>query len=416
MPIAEYYDELETRQPEQRERALLAALPKQLAHAQRNSAAFAKILAGIDPREISSRKALSQLPVTRKTDLKDLQQAAPPFGGLNATPTGRLARIFVSPGPIHDPEGVQPDYWRTARALYASGFRAGEVIQNCFSYHFTPAGSMVECGARRLGCAVIPAGSGQTEMQVQAMASLRPAGYCGTPSFLKIIVEKALELGADISSVKKAGVGAEALPPSLRLWLRDHGIATVLQWYGTADVGHIAYESEAMEGMILDEEIIVELVRPGTGDPVPEGEVGEVVVTVLSPDYPLVRFGTGDMSAVLPGSSPCGRTNTRIRGWMGRADQTTKVKGMFVHPSQVAEVVKRHREIVKARLVVDNPGGQDRMTLHCEVREGAPPAHFAKAVADSLREVTKLRGEVAFHRPGDLANDGKVIEDAKKYD
>ena len=411
-----YYDTLETREPGERERALMAALPAQIGHAQKNAPAFARILDGIDPREIASRRALAQLPVTRKSDLMERQRASPPFGGLNATPPGRLGRIFISPGPIHDPEGAGPDYWRTARALFAAGFRAGDVIQNCFSYHFTPAASMVECGARQLGCAVIPAGTGQTDMQVQAMAALRPAGYAGTPSFLRIIIERAIELGADISSVDRAGVSAEALSPGLRRWLNDHGLKRALQWYGTADLGLIAYESEAMEGMILDEGIIVELVRPGTGDPVSDGEIGEIVVTVLGTDYPLVRFATGDLSAAMPGRSPCGRTNARIRGWMGRADQSTKVKGLFVHPSQVAEVIGRHSEILRARLVVDNAGGQDRMTLHCELREGALAALPAQVVAETLREVTKLRGEVQFHRPGELPNDGRVIEDAKKYD
>ncbi len=413
--MPEYYDSLETRDPVERERALLAALPKQLAHAKADAPAFARILAGVDPREITSRKALAQLPVTRKSDLKELQHAAPPFGGLAATAPGRLARLYLSPGPIFDPEGRGADWWRMARPMFAAGIRPGDVVQNCFSYHFTPAASMMDCGAQALGCAVIPAGTGQTEMQVQSMAELKPSAYVGTPSFLKIILEKAAETGADVSSVKRAVVGAEALPPSLRKWLHEHGIARVQQIYGSADLGNIAYESEALEGMIIDEAIIVEILRPGTGDPVAEGEVGEVVVTTLNADYPLIRFATGDLSAVLPGASPCGRTNMRIRGWMGRADQATKVKGMFVQPSQVAEVVKRHREILRARLVVDNPGGQDRMTLHCEVAEGTPAA-LAQAIADSLRDVTKLRGEATFRRPGELPNDGKVIEDAKKYD
>ena len=413
--MAEYYDALETRDPNERERALMAALPRQLEHAKRNAPAFGKILQGVDPREIVSRQALTRLPVTRKSDLKDLQHAAPPFGGLAATAPGRLARLYMSPGPIFDPEGRGADWWRMARPLFAAGIRAGDVVQNCFSYHFTPAASMMECGAFALGCAVIPAGTGQTEMQVQSMAELRPSAYVGTPSFLKIILEKAAELGADVSSVKRAVVGAEALPPSLRKWLQEHGVARVQQIYGSADLGNIAYESEALEGMIIDEEVIVEILRPGTGDPVAEGEVGEVVVTTLNADYPLIRFATGDLSAVLPGASPCGRTNMRIRGWMGRADQATKVKGMFVHPSQVAEVVKRHREILKARLVVDNPGGQDRMTLHCEVEHGTPAA-LAQSIAESLREVTKLRGEATLRKSGELPNDGKVIEDAKKYD
>ena len=413
--MAEHYDALETRDPQERERALMAALPKQLGHAKASAPAFARILAEVDPREIASRKALAQLPVTRKSDLKALQQAAPPFGGLAATAPGRLARLYLSPGPVFDPEGRGADWWRMARPMFAAGIRPGDVVQNCFSYHFTPAASMLECGAHALGCAVIPAGTGQTEMQVQSLAELKPSAYVGTPSFLKIILEKAAELGADVSSLRRAVVGAEALPPSLRKWLQEHGVARVQQIYASADLGNIAYESEALEGMIIDEEVIVEILRPGTGDPVAEGEVGEVVVTTLNADYPLVRFATGDLSAVLPGISPCGRTNMRIRGWMGRADQATKVKGMFVQPSQVAEVVKRHREILKARLIVDNPGGQDRMTLHCEVVEGTEP-ELARSIADSLRDVTKLRGEATFRKPGELPNDGKVIEDAKKYD
>jgi phenylacetate-CoA ligase len=411
--MTEHYDALESRDPGQREAALLAALPAQVAHAQQKTAGFARILAGVDARAVTTRAALAALPVTRKSDLHELQRTTVPFGGLNATPAGQLARIFVSPGPIYDPEGRGADWWRMARPLFAAGFRAGDVIQNCFSYHFTPAASMLEGGALKLGCAVIPAGTGQTEQQVAAMTGLRPAGYVGTPSFLKIILEKAIELGADVASVKKALVSAEALPPSLRQWLGDHGVRA-LQTYASADLGNIAYETDAMEGLIVDEDIILEILRPGTGDPVGAGEVGEVVVTKLDRDYPLVRFATGDLSAVLPGISPCGRTNMRIKGWMGRADQTTKVKGMFVHPGQVAAVLKRHPEVLKARLVVDNPGGADRMTLHCEVANA--PAGLAAAVADSLRDVTKLRGEVSLRKAGELPNDGKVIEDAKKYD
>jgi phenylacetate-CoA ligase len=325
----------------------------------------------------------------------------------------QIGRIFVSPGPIYDPGGGGRDWWRTARALFAAGFRSGDLAVNTFAYHFTPAGAMLEAGATALGCAVVPAGVGQTEVQVATIAELRANAYIGTPSFLKLIVEKAEELGTDIACLKKAAVGAEFLPPALRAAMSGRGIR-VLQSYASADLGLIAYESEAAEGMILDENLILEIVRPGTGDTVAEGEVGEVVITTFNPDYPLIRFGTGDLSAVLPGASPCGRTNTRIRGWMGRADQATKVKGMFVHPSQVAEVAKRHPEILRARLVVDNPGGNDRMTLRCEVR-GAPSAGLAQAIADSLRSATKLRGEVSFVRPGELPNDGKVIEDAKKY-
>jgi phenylacetate-CoA ligase len=411
--MPEHYDALETRDPGVREAALLAALPGQLLHAKSRAPGFARILREVHPQDVRTREALARLPVTRKSELHALQQAEPPFGGLVGVATGELAKVFVSPGRIFDPEGRRADYWRMARPLFAAGFRRGDLIQNCFSYHFTPAASMLEGGAAKLGCAVIPAGIGQTELQVQAMASLRPDGYVGTPSFLKIIVEKAVELGADVSGVRKALVSAEALPPSLRRWLGEHGIRT-LQTYASADLGNIAYETEAMDGMVLDEDLILEIVRPGTGDPVPDGEVGEVVVTTLNPEYPLVRFATGDLSAVLPGVSACGRTNTRIRGWLGRADQTTKVRGMFVHPEQVAQIVRRHRELTRARLVVDQTGGQDRMTLHVEVtaaREG-----LAAQVAESIRDVTKLRGEVLLVAAGSLPNDGKVIEDARKYD
>ncbi len=411
--MPEHYDALETRDPAEREAALMAALPRQLLHAKARSPGFARILRDVHPAGVDSRAALAQLPVTRKSDLHALQQAEPPFGGLAAAARAELAKVFMSPGPIFDPEGRRQDYWRMARPLFAAGFRRGDLLQNCFSYHFTPAASMLEGGAARLGCTVIPAGIGQTELQVQAMASLRPDGYVGTPSFLRIIVEKALEGGADISSVRKALVSAEALPPSLRAWLGEHGIRAV-QTYASADLGNIAYETEAMAGLVVDEEIVLEIVRPGTGDPVAEGEVGEVVVTPLNADYPLVRFATGDLSAVLPGTSPCGRTNMRIRGWLGRADQTTKVRGMFVHPAQVADIARRHREIDRARLVVDQAGGQDRMTLHVEA--GVAAEGFAARVEESVREVTKLRGEVKVVAPGSLPNDGKVIEDARRYD
>jgi phenylacetate-CoA ligase len=411
--MPEYYDSLEARDPGEREVALMAALPGHIAHAKRNAPGWARILAGVSPEAITDRAALATLPVTRKSALAELQKVERPFGGLNAAPAAQLGRIFVSPGPIYDPGGDGRDWWRTARALFAAGFRSGDIALNTFAYHFTPAGAMLESGALALGCVVVPAGVGQTETQVSIFADLRANCYIGTPSFLKLIVEKADESGADIGSLKKASVGAEYLPPAFRAAMGDRGVR-VMQWYGSADLGLIAYESEALEGMILDEGLILEIVRVGTGDPAPEGEVGEVVVTSLNRDYPLIRFGTGDLSAVLPGPSRCGRTNTRIRGWMGRADQATKVKGMFVHPAQVAEIARRHAEIVKARLVVDNPDGNDRMTLRCEVR-GAPAAGLARAIEDSLRSVTKLRGEVALVPPGELPNDGKVIEDAKQY-
>ncbi len=407
-----YLDALETRDPELRERDLLTALPGQIAHAKRNAPAFAELFKEIDPAAVTNRAALACLPVIRKHELIERQKTLPPFGGLNATPVGKLGRIYSSPGPIYDPEGVGEDWWRFARSLYAAGFRAGELVHNTFSYHFTPAGFMVEGAARRLGCAVFPAGVGQTEMQVQAIADLKPTGYIGTPSFLKIILEKADEMKMDVSSLNKAVVSGEAFFPNQKALCAERGIQA-LQAYGTADLGLVAYETEAREGLVLEESLILEIVRPGTGDPVAQGEVGEVVITSFNPDYPLIRFGTGDLSAVLPGISPCGRTNARIRGWMGRADQTAKVKGMFVHPSQVAEVLRRHPEIGRARLVVDNETGQDRMTLRCEA---AASDALAKALADSIREVTKLRGEVAFTGPGELPNDGKVIDDARKYD
>lgn len=410
----QFYDALETRDPERREEALLAALPRQIAHARAKAPYFARLLAACDPEAVTSRAALAALPVTRKSDLPTLQREKPPFGGLAAAAPASLARIFMSPGPIYDPEGRRPDYWRMARALFAAGFRAGDIVHNCFSYHLTPAGSMLETGAAALGCAVIPAGVGQSELQVRAIADLGPGGYVGTPSFLRIILEKGRELGADLSSLKRALVSGEAFPPALQKELASHGIAA-FQAYATADLGLIAYESEAREGLVLDEGIILELVRPGTGDLVPEGEVGEVVVTTLAPEYPLIRFATGDLSAPLPGPSPCGRTNRRIRGWMGRADQTAKVRGMFVHPGQVAEAVRRHKEVGRARLVVGHDGRNDVMTLRAEVAAGTDPG-LAAALAESLAAVTKLRGTVELMAPGTLPNDGKVIEDLRRYD
>jgi phenylacetate-CoA ligase len=418
MTMSNYFDELETRSPQDRERDLMARLPQLIAHAQ-TAPGWARILQGVTAGDITSRAALAQLPVTRKSDLKALQEADAPFGGLTTTAPRKLARIAMSPGPIFDPEGRGADWWRYARPFHAAGIRAGDLIQNCFSYHFTPAAFMVEGGAFKLGCTVIPAGSGQTEMQVQAIATLRPEAYAGTPSFLKIIIEKAEEMGADINSLQCAVVGAEALPPSLRSWLQQHGVARVLQTYGSADIGNIAYETmsggEVNPGMVLDEELLLEIVRPGTGDPVATGEVGEVVITSFNPDYPLVRFATGDLSAVLDGIAPCGRTNTRIRGWMGRADQTTKVRAMFVHPSQVAEIVRRHPEIGRARLVVSGEMANDVMTLRCEV-ERPDDGVLQEAIVASIRDITKLRGDVALVAVGTLPNDGRVIEDARRYE
>jgi len=416
-----HLDALETRAPAEREAALLAALPAQIAHAQQNAPAFAEFLRGINAASITTREALATLPVVRKTELLEKQKAARAaggsvFGGFSAVAYGhQMPRVFSSPGPIYEPEGARADYWRMARAIAAAGFKTGELIHNCFSYHFTPAGSMMETGAHALGCTVFPGGIGQTEQQVQAMAELQPAGYIGTPSFLKIIIEKAAEMGVPLPSVKKALVSGEAFPPSLRDWLSAKGV-DAYQCYATADVGLIAYETSARQGLVVDEGVLIEIVRPGTGDPVPAGEVGELVITTLNPDYPLIRFGTGDLSAILGGPCPTGRTNQRIKGWMGRADQTTKVRGMFVHPGQVAEVVKRFPEIIRARLVVEGEMANDRMTLHVEATASAGAEEAFKArIAEVIRDVTKLRSDVQWAAPGTLANDGKVIEDARSY-
>ena len=416
--MSEFFDDLETREPAAREAALMAALPRQIAHAQARSAAMGEILAGVDAASVISRAALARLPVTRKSELLARQQASraaggDAFGGFAAVGWGAaMRRVYASPGPIYEPEGATSDYWRTARALYAAGFRVGDLAHNAFSYHMTPGAFIIEAGALAIGCTVFPAGTGQTEQQLQAIGELRPNAYIGTPSFLRILFEKAAESGADIRSLTKAMVSAEPFPPSLRDWFAERGM-TAYQSYATADVGLIAYETAAREGLVLDEGVILEIVRPGTGDPVAEGEVGEVVVTVLNPDYPLVRFGTGDLSAVLPGPCPTGRSNTRIKGWMGRADQTTKVRGMFVHPGQVAEIVRRFPEVKKARLVVSGAMANDQMTLRIE---GAGAEDLAQRVAEAVRDVTKLRAEVEVVPPGTLPNDGKVIEDARSYE
>lgn len=409
----EHFDDLETRSAEAREAALMAALPGVVARAQEKTSGFGEILAGVDAAEITDRAALAALPVTRKADLIERQKAAPPFGGLAALAPGEAAHLFASPGPIYEFEGPRQGFWRLERALFAAGFRPGDVVHNCFSYHLTPGGWMLDAAARGLGCAVIPGGVGNSEHQVQAIAHLRPGGYIGTPDFLKVLLDKGREMSLDCSSITRALVSGGALFPELRQAYAERGVA-VLQCYATADLGLIAYESEAREGMILDEEIIVEILRPGTGDPLPEGEVGEVVVTTLNPDYPLVRFATGDLSAILPGQSPCGRTAPRIKGWMGRADQATKVKGMFVQPAQVAAVLKRHGEIARARLVVTRDGDADAMTLHCEVETGADAALVA-AIAESLKACCKVTGAVEAVAPGSLPNDGKVIDDQRSY-
>jgi len=419
--MAYHLDALETRAPEVREAALLAALPSQIAHAQKNSAALSEILKGIDASQVTSRDALARLPVTRKYELlarQLAQRAQDPFGGFSAigwkglVRSAGVRRVYQSPGPIYEPEGYAPDYWRAARAMVAAGFEAGDLVHNCFSYHLTPGAWIMESGAHALGCAVIPGGVGNTEQQLSAVADLRPVAYSGTPSFLKILIEKAAEVGQKLS-ITKALVSGEACPPSVREWFTQQGVAAY-QCYATADVGLIAYETAAREGLVIDEGVIVEIVRPGTGDPVADGEVGEVVVTVLNPDYPLIRFGTGDLSAILPGTCPTGRTGQRIKGWMGRADQTTKIKGMFVHPGQVAEIVKRFPELTKARLVVTGEMANDQMALHVETAQLADEGLKVR-VSEAVRDVTKLRGEVHLVAKGTLANDGKVIEDARSY-
>ena len=413
----QFYDALETRDPAERERSLMAALPQIITAAKERAPAYRRLFAAVRPEEVTGRQALAQLPLTRKSDLIELQRREPPFGGFAAVPVSAVRRIFVSPGPIYELEGKRRDFGRFARALFAAGLRSGDLVHNTFSYHMTPAGAMVESAAEALGCPVIPAGIGQTEQQVRVIADLKPVAYVGTPSFLKILLDRAAREGIDVGSLKKALVGAEALPTTLRAELRSRGLS-VLQCYGTADLGIIAYETigldgEICPGMVLDEGIIVELVAPGTGDPVSPGDVGEVVVTTLTPEYPLIRFATGDLSAILPGPSPCGRTNHRIKGWLGRADQTTKVRGMFVHPEQVVEILRRHKSISRARLVVERPAGNDEMTL---LIESGAPAEAASQIAETVQTVTKLRGAVSRMPAGSLPDDGKLIEDRRKFD
>ncbi|WP_332741654.1 phenylacetate--CoA ligase family protein [Hydrogenophaga sp.] len=414
----EFFDALETRSSDQREAEQMASLPLQIAHAQRHSPAFAEILRGVDAAAVTSREALARLPVTRKSELLERQKASraqggDAFGGFAALVRGpAMSRVFASPGPIYEPEGAGRDYWRAGRALFAAGFRAGELVHNSFSYHMTPGAFILESGAHAVGCTVFPAGTGQTEQQLDAMVDLKPAAYTGTPSFLRILLEKARDAGVDIRSLTKASVGGEACPPSLTAWFKEQGL-DVYQTYATADLGLVAYETQARQGLVLDEGVIVEIVRPGTGDPVPDGEVGELVVTTLNAAYPLIRFGTGDLSAILPGHCPTGRTAQRIKGWMGRADQTTKVRGMFVHASQVADIARRFPQVNKARLVISGEMANDQMCLKVEATEADDTLRELIAVA--VRDVTKLRGDVQLVPPGSLPNDGKVIEDARSY-
>ncbi|MCE8440390.1 phenylacetate--CoA ligase family protein [Rhodovulum sulfidophilum] len=404
-----HFDDLETRSEDERAASLAECLPALVAEA-RALPGYAGALAEVNPLTLTTREALAALPVLRKSGLVAAQSAEAPFGGYTAWEAGQFDHVFQSPGPIYEPGCVSTNWWRLGRFLHAAGIGAGDIVQNCFGYHLTPAGMMFENGARAVGAAVLPAGTGQTELQVRAARDVGVTAYAGTPDFLKVLLDRADALGMDLSRLRRAVVSGGALFPSLRQDYADRGIAC-LQCYATADLGNIAYESPAMEGMIVEEGVIVEIVRPGTGDPLPDGEVGEVVVTTLNPDYPLIRFATGDLSAVLPGKSPCGRTNMRIRGWMGRADQTTKIKGMFVRPEQVADLVARHPEVTKARVVAGRAGERDTMTVRLET-EATDPAPFAASVA----EVLKLKGTVELVAPGSLPNDGLVIEDTRSYD
>ncbi|MFT0532730.1 phenylacetate--CoA ligase family protein [Castellaniella hirudinis] len=420
-----YYDVRETAPAAEREQALFERLPDVLQAARLGAPAMARQLQGVDPARVTSRRALAQIPVLRKSELLQMQHAARiaqpvaqgdaervrVFGGVSTIGWGAARRVFASPGPIYEPESARPDYWGFARALHAAGVRAGDLVHNCFSYHFTPAGSMMETAAHALGCTVFPGGVGQTEQQVRAMADLAPQAYTGTPSFLRIILEKADDMGVALPSLRRALFSGEAYPPSLQTWFQARGIQG-FQAYGSADLGMVAFETPARDGLVLNEDLIVEIVRPGTHQPVPDGEVGEVVVTTFNPDYPLVRFGTGDLSAMVPGQSPCGRTNGRIRGWLGRADQTTKVRGMFVHPEQIAGVLDRHPDVARARLVVSGEAGHDIMTLRVEAGDGLDVA----AVAATVREQTKLRAVIEPVAVGSLPNDGKVIEDMRRYE
>tara|TARA_E500000331_G_scaffold263658_1_gene254677 strand:- start:1979 stop:3241 length:1263 start_codon:yes stop_codon:yes gene_type:complete len=414
-----YYDELEIRSADQRETDLVTALPRQLKNAKLNAPYFSKIFKHIDAEQITSREALAGLPVTRKSDLIELQKANPPFAGLTSLKSGQLKRIYQSPGPIYEPEGFGVDWWGTARALYAGGFRRGDIVHNTFSYHFTPAGFMLETGAAKIGCAVFPAGVGNSELQVRAMTDMRPTAFTGTPSFLKILLERAQELAVDVSSLSKSVVGGEALPLSLRQDIEGFGV-NCQQIYATADLGSIAYESPAKEGLIIEETLLIEIVRPGTDDLAGIDEVGEVVATRFCPEYPLIRFGTGDLSMFLSGESPCGRTNVRLKGWMGRADQTTKVKGMFVHPGQVAEISRQHPEILRARLIVHQRDGSDVMTLTCEVENPetfiGTNEQLATNIRTTIRSVCKLSSEVVYVAPGELPKDGIIIEDIRDFD
>jgi phenylacetate-CoA ligase len=407
--MSDHYDRRETQTREEREEELFRQLPRIL-EAALASPGWRSHLAGIDPKTVTSRAPLAALPVLRKSALPALQKEAPPFGGFSAVPTSQLGRLFISPGPIYEAERASGDEWRYARILFAAGIRPGDMVLNCFSYHMTPGGFILDSGARALGCPVIPAGPGNSEQIVEIIAHLRPVAYCGTPDFLKILIDKAQELGRDVSSLRKASVSGAAFPSSLQAEIKTHGI-DAYQAYATADLGGIAYETEAREGLVLNEDIILEILRPGTGDPVAEGEVGEIAVTLIDPHRPLIRYALADMTAVLPGTSSCGRTNQRIKGWMGRADQTAKVRGMFVRPEQLAEIARRHPQVKRLRLVIGREAEHDTALLKAETASASEA--LGKALAETAASVTNLRCDVALCAIGDLPNDGKVIADER---
>jgi len=404
-----HHDTRETRSPAEREAELFSKLPSIL-RAAMQAPAYAGRLKGLDPATVTDRTALARLPLLRKSELPALHKAALPFGGLVTKPPGSFARLFTSPGPIFEAEATHSDPWRGARALYAAGFRPGDVILNTFSYHLTPGGFIFDASARALGCAVIPAGPGNTEAQLELIEAYRPVGYSGTGDFLKILLDAAATAGRDVTSIKRALVSGAAFPPSLQAEIRSRGV-DAYQAFGTADLGLIAFETSAREGMVVNEDLIMEIVAPGTGDPVKDGDVGEIVVTSLDPDHPWIRLALGDLTAALPGTSPCGRTNLRIKGWMGRADQTTKVKGMFVRPEQIAEIGKRHAELGRLRLVVTRQNETDAMTLRAEC--STPNEQLKSDITATLRSVTKLGGNVELASPGSLPNDGKIIADER---
>jgi phenylacetate-CoA ligase len=410
--MTDFYDDLETRDASLRQTQQIEAVAAQVAHAKATCPAWADILQSVDARDITSAQAIAALPITRKSSLIDLQKNNMPFGGLVSSEAAPLAYVFSSPGPINEPGFDVPDHWHFARALYAGGLRKGDLVHNTFSYHFTPAGVMFDNALKALGCPVVAAGTGNSDMQAQSIASLKPKAYVGTPSFLKIVLEKADSLALDISSLTHAVVGGEPFFPAQQDFFKARGI-NVLQGYATADLGSIAYETPAKQGMVIDEDVYVEIVRPGTGDLVAEGEVGEVVVTNFNPHYPLIRFATGDMSAIMAGQSPCGRTNKRIKGWMGRADQATKVRGMFVRPEQVADLVAKHEALVKVRLQVMQIDGQDNLQVLCESKDLSSEA--SALITDGVRSVLHLRGEVVLQAVGSLPNDGIVIHDQRDH-